>query len=114
MFLDWSYPFCLSAYLGFVVFLCCVILLQESRGGDGGLGGVSVGGNAHLFLGTSAAQVLRKVTSWSILFFLTTCVFLSVWTAKLEPPSILDTGQVDVVPPQEILLEEEDNQELSS
>ncbi|WP_108624233.1 preprotein translocase subunit SecG [Candidatus Similichlamydia epinepheli] len=108
MFLDWSYPFFLSAYLGFVGFLCGVILLQESRGGDSGLGGVSVGGSAHLFLGTSAAHVLRKLTAWSIFIFLITCVFLSVWTSKLEPASILETGQVDDTPPQELLIDEEE------
>ncbi|RDB31525.1 hypothetical protein HAT2_00399 [Candidatus Similichlamydia laticola] len=106
MFLEWSYPSCLSAYLGFVIFLSGVILLQESKGGDG-LGGVSSGGNAHLFLGTSAADVLRKVTGWSIFVFLMGCIFLSVWTSKLEPPSILETGEVEVSPPQELALEEE-------
>lgn len=60
------------------VFLCCAVLVQESKS----LGlGASFGGDAgDSLFGTSTADVLKKITAWLGAFFLIGCILLSAWS----------------------------------
>ncbi|MBA3815456.1 MAG: preprotein translocase subunit SecG [Parachlamydiaceae bacterium] len=63
------------------IFLCFVILIQESK--STGLG-ASFGGEASGSLfGTSTADVLKKITGWVAVVFFTACVLLSFWTTSM-------------------------------
>jgi len=69
----------LSLFLFLCFLMTTVILLQESK--TMGLG-ASFGGDASSSLfGTSTADVLKTITAWMIAIFMTTSVFLSVWSS---------------------------------
>lgn len=86
---------CLFMFLGLCVLLCFVILIQESKS----LGlGASFGGDAgDSVFGTSTAQVLKKFTAYLAVFFMITCIFLSLLSsslgrskAKIKPSSQIE------------------------
>lgn len=63
------------------MFLCLIILIQESK--SSGLG-ASFGGDANeSVFGTATADVLKKFTAWLSVVFLVSCVLLSLWTQAL-------------------------------
>lgn len=71
----------IALFMLLCVFLCSIILIQESK--SSGLG-ASFGGEASESLfGTSTADILKKFTAWLITIFLIACVLLSLWTAAL-------------------------------
>lgn len=71
----------IALFLILCVFLCFVILIQESK--SSGLG-ASFGGEASDSLfGTSTADVLKKLTAWLAGIFLVACVILSFWTSAM-------------------------------
>jgi preprotein translocase subunit SecG len=68
-------------FLGLCLLLCFVILIQESK--STGLG-ASFGGDAgDSLFGTSTAQVLKKFTAYLALFFMISCIVLSLWTSAI-------------------------------
>lgn len=75
------YYFCIALFMFLCVFLCFIILIQESK--STGLG-ASFGGEASdSVFGTSTADVLKKFTAWLSFIFLLSCVLLSLWTQSL-------------------------------
>lgn len=78
------YYLCISLFMLISLLLCGVILLQESK--SMGLG-ASFGGEAQDIFGTSTAQVLKKITAVLATLFLTSCVFISVWTSSVARKS---------------------------
>lgn len=64
------------------VVLCFVVLIQEGKGG-GGMVGFGGGDTTNSLFGASTSDVLKKFTGWLIFIFLTSCVFLSLWTASM-------------------------------
>jgi preprotein translocase subunit SecG len=66
------------------VILCCAILVQESK--SSGLG-ASFGGDAgDSLFGTATPEILKKVTAWLSVIFLSSCIVLSLWTGALSQP----------------------------
>ena len=66
------------------IMLCAVILLQDSK--SFGLGaGLGSSSETSMF-GNSTADVLKKITQWLIITFVTVCVFLTAWTASINKP----------------------------
>lgn len=73
--------FAVTLFLLLCVFLCLVILVQESK--SMGLG-ASFGGDAgDSLFGTSTADVLKKITGWTAAIFMLLCVLLSLWSGAL-------------------------------
>ena len=70
----------LFVFLFLCVVLCAVILVQESK--TMGLGS-SFGGEASSSLfGTSTADIVKKITAWLAVAFLTGAIILSQMTAS--------------------------------
>lgn len=75
------YYLCIALFMLLCLFLCFIILIQESK--STGLG-ASFGGEASdSVFGTSTADVLKKFTAWVSFVFLLSCVLLSLWTQSL-------------------------------
>lgn len=71
----------LSLFLLLSLFLCAVILAQESK--SSGLG-ASFGSEASSSVfGTSTALVLKKFTAYLIVAFMVLSIFISFWTSSL-------------------------------
>lgn len=84
------YYVCIGLFMFLSVFLCFIILMQESK--SSGLG-ASFGGDASdSVFGTSTADVLKKFTAWLSALFFVSCVFLSLWTQGMAHAR---TGQQD-------------------
>lgn len=81
----------LALFMLLCVVLCFVILIQESK--NAGLGAAFGGDASTSLFGTSTADVLKKITAWMAVVFLTSCVFLSIWTT-----SIGRSPNVDAIP----------------
>ena len=78
------YFFTIALFLIICIFLCAVILMQESK--SSGLG-ASFGGEASESLfGTSTADVLKKITAWLAIIFFAACILLSLWTSSMGRP----------------------------
>lgn len=75
------YFFTIALFLLVCVFLCTVILMQESK--STGLGASFGGDSSESLFGTSTADVLKKFTAWLALVFLVACILLSLWTTAL-------------------------------
>lgn len=71
----------LFLFLIISVILCFVILIQESK--SSGLG-ASFGGDAgDSLFGTSTPEILKKITAWLLVIFLSGCIVLSIWTGAM-------------------------------
>ncbi len=66
------------AFLLLSVVLCGSILIQESK--SLGLGASFGGDSGDSLFGTSTADVLKKFTAWLGVFFLVSCILLSIWS----------------------------------
>jgi len=79
--MSWIFYFILFLFILLSIILTLVILVQESKS----LGlGASFGGDAgESLFGTSTADVLKKFTAYLAVFFIVSCVVLSLWTASL-------------------------------
>ncbi|MBS4162915.1 Uncharacterized protein PRO82_000193 [Candidatus Protochlamydia amoebophila] len=75
------YFFTITLFLIICALLCAVILMQESK--SSGLGASFGGDSSESLFGTSTADVLKKVTAWLAVIFLTACILLSLWTSAL-------------------------------
>ena len=71
----------LFLFLGLCLLLCFVILIQESK--STGLGATFGGDPGDSLFGTSTAQVLKKFTGYLALFFMASCIILSLWTSAI-------------------------------
>jgi preprotein translocase subunit SecG len=88
--------FSLFTYLFLCIFLCFIILVQESK--SFGLGASFGGDSSSSVFGTSTAQVLKKITGYLAAFFLLLCVALSLWTHSLgKTQTISNTPSVEEV-----------------
>lgn len=63
------------------VILCGVILIQESK--SSGLGASFGSDSGDSLFGASTPEILKKITAYLAVIFLTGCVLLSVWTGAL-------------------------------
>jgi preprotein translocase subunit SecG len=70
-------------FLIFSFLLCILILAQESK--SLGMGSSFGGDAAGSLLGGSSADILKKITTWGAVFFLTLSIIISVWTSNLNP-----------------------------
>ncbi len=61
--------------------LCLVILVQESK--SLGLGASFGGDPGESLFGTSTAFVLKKFTAYLAVFFILSCLLLSLWSASI-------------------------------
>ncbi|MBJ7449603.1 MAG: preprotein translocase subunit SecG [Parachlamydiales bacterium] len=76
------YYFFLTLFMTSCLFLCIIILMQESK--SMGLGASFGAGDAgSSVFGTSTADVVKKTTSWLAVIFMVGCVVLSLWTTAL-------------------------------
>jgi preprotein translocase subunit SecG len=79
------------------VILCFLILIQESK--SSGLGATFGGESSESLFGTSTPEVLKKITTYFAVIFLSGCVILSLWTSALgrprQPSSTLNTEVID-------------------
>lgn len=67
------------------ILLCTVILFQESKSFGMGIG---FGGSSETSMfGSSTADVLKKITQWLIITFVTICIFLTAWSASINKPN---------------------------
>lgn len=66
------------------VFLCLVILVQESK--SMGLGASFGGDPGESLFGTSTATVLKKFTAYLAIIFVVSCVLLSIWSSSMGSP----------------------------
>ena len=64
------------------ILLICVIMIQQTKSG-GGLGAVS-GGVTESVFGTSAANVLTKITTWLAIVFLTSTLLLGTVIGRMK------------------------------
>ena len=64
------------------VLLICVIMIQQTKSG-GGLGAVS-GGVTESVFGTSAANVLTKITTWLAVVFLSSTLLLGTVIGRMK------------------------------
>ena len=64
------------------ILLICVIMIQQTKSG-GGLGAVS-GGVTESVFGTSAANVLTKITTWLAVVFLTSTLLLGTVIGRMK------------------------------
>lgn len=72
----------LFLFLLSAVFLCLVILMQESK--SSGLGASFGGDSGDSLFGTSTPEILKKITAWLAVIFLGGCVLLSFWTGAMS------------------------------
>ncbi|MCI0382090.1 MAG: preprotein translocase subunit SecG [Chlamydiae bacterium] len=73
--------------------LCLVILVQESK--SMGLG-ASFGGEAgESLFGTSTAAVLKKITAYLAIIFISFCIILSVWTKSMGKPKSFQPAAIE-------------------
>lgn len=75
------YYLILFLFLFISVILCFVILIQESK--SSGLGASFGGDSGDSLFGTSTPEVLKKITAWLSLVFLSGCIVLSFWTGAM-------------------------------
>lgn len=71
----------ITLFLILCAVLCFVVLIQESK--STGLGASFGGDTTDSLFGTSTADVLKKITAWLAVIFLTSCLILSMWTAAM-------------------------------
>lgn len=85
------------AFLLLCVLLCFVVLIQESKS----LGlGMSFGGDSNNSLfGTSTADVLKKLTTRLAIFFVVSCIALSLWSSRMQKNSPVLLPQVEFQEP---------------
>lgn len=74
------YLFLFCFFLTSVV-LCFVILIQESK--SSGLGASFGGDSGDSLFGASTPEILKKITAWLAVCFLSGCVILSMWTGAI-------------------------------
>ncbi len=72
---------CIFLFVFLSVILCLIILVQESK--SLGLGASFGGDSGGSLFGTSTADVLKKITAWLAIIFMTACVVLSFWTGAM-------------------------------
>ncbi|MBR4674981.1 MAG: preprotein translocase subunit SecG [Victivallales bacterium] len=78
------------------ILLICVIMIQQTKSG-GGLGAVS-GGVTESVFGTSAANVLTKITTWLAVVFLASTLLLGTVIGRMKSDNtsvaekLLETG----------------------
>jgi len=63
------------------IILCFAILIQESK--STGLGASFGGDSGDSLFGASTPEILKKITAWLSVIFLSGCVLLSIWTGAL-------------------------------
>ncbi len=71
----------LFLFLGTSVFLCFIILMQESK--SLGLGSSFGGDSSDSLFGTSTALVLKKITAYLAMIFMVGSIVLSLWTSAI-------------------------------
>jgi preprotein translocase subunit SecG len=75
------YFIALSLFFFLSLFLCMVILAQESK--SSGLGSSFGGDSSSSVFGTSTALVLKKFTAYLIVAFMLTSLVISLWTSAM-------------------------------
>lgn len=75
------YYFLLFFFLFVSVILCFIILVQESK--SSGLGASFGGDSGDSLFGTSTPDILKKITAWLAVIFLSGCIVLSFWTGAI-------------------------------
>ena len=71
----------IALFLLLSFFMCFIILIQESK--SSGLGASFGSNSSDSVFGTGTADVLSRMTSMLAIFFLGSCVVLSIWTSTL-------------------------------
>ncbi len=84
----------IALFILLCVVLCFVILIQESK--SSGLGASFGGAASDSVFGTSTADVLKTITKWLVVAFLTSCVVLSLWTSAMARSREVNTSQFPV------------------
>ena len=76
------YYLVLGIFLLCSLFLCGIILMQESKSSGLGasLGGADVGNS---FFGTSTPDILYRITAYTAVIFMVGCISLSLYTGFL-------------------------------
>ena len=64
------------------VIMSLVILVQESK--SMGLGASFGGDVGNSIFGTSTADVLKKFTTWLVVLFFASSIFMSLWTSSVS------------------------------
>lgn len=85
------YLLALFVFLVFSLFLCMLVLAQESR--SSGIGAAFGAEAATSLFGGSSAQILKTITAWCAGTFLLLCLLFSVWTSVL-PKAAVAAAQV--------------------
>lgn len=76
------YYIVIAVFLFVCLLLCGVVMMQESK--SSGLGSSFGGDSGDSLFGTATADVLKKITGWLALAFMTGCVILSLWTSAMN------------------------------
>lgn len=91
-------------YIFFIIFFvilslltCMLILAQESK--STGMGSAFGGEGASQVLGSSSAAILKKITSYFVLAFLSVSLFLSVWTGSFTRQAYKRSHSEELVEP---------------
>lgn len=79
------YLLTVAIFIFVALLMCAIILMQESK--SSGLGASFGGDPSQSLFGTSTTDVMKKITAWLALAFFILCLALSIWTARLSPPS---------------------------
>ena len=79
--MSFFYFFTIACFLLLCGLLCLLVLVQE---GKGGLGASFGGDSGESMFGTSTPEVLKKLTGYFAVVFITLCVVLSFWTGLLD------------------------------
>ncbi|MBQ7649654.1 MAG: preprotein translocase subunit SecG [Victivallales bacterium] len=71
------------------ILLIAIIMIQQNKSG-GGLGAVS-GGTAENIFGTSAGNILTKITTWLAVIFLLSTLLLGTVIGRMNKKSVSET-----------------------
>jgi preprotein translocase subunit SecG len=85
----------LFLFLFLSVILCFVILIQESK--SSGLGASFGGDSGDSLFGTSTPEILKKITAWLAVIFLSGCILLSIWTGAMGRNKSRSHAQTEMI-----------------
>ncbi|WP_194844115.1 preprotein translocase subunit SecG [Candidatus Clavichlamydia salmonicola] len=80
--MSFGYFFVLSIFILVSLFLCLVVLVQESK--SMGLGASFGADSGDSLFGASTPDVLKKITVWLSIAFCFGCILLSAWTGHVD------------------------------
>ena len=89
------YVITLTFFILLCLFTCLIILIQESK--SMGLGSSFGGDSGESVFGTGTADILKKLTTWLAVIFMTSSVMLSLWTSNLGRTEEVTTPTIEMI-----------------